>query len=33
MQLEDLILENDARGYFENMSDLDTFIDLGERYG
>src|SRR5664280_3645533 len=26
MQLEDLILEDDARGYFENMSDLDTFI-------
>jgi hypothetical protein len=26
MQLEDLILEDDARGYFENMSDLDALI-------
>ena len=26
MQLEDLTLEDDARGYFENMSDLDAFI-------
>ena len=26
MQIEDLIFEDDARGYFENMSDLDAFI-------
>jgi hypothetical protein len=36
MQIEDLIFEDDARGYFENMSDLDAFIvaevDNGEIY-
>ena len=26
MEVENLILEDDARGYFENMSDLDAFI-------
>jgi len=26
MQLEDLIFEDDARGYFENMSDFDALI-------
>ena len=29
MQIEDLIFEDDARGYFENMSDLDAFIVVG----
>ena len=29
MDVENLILEDDARGYFENMSDLDTFIVVG----
>ena len=29
MQIEDLILEDDARGYFETMSDLDAFIVVG----
>ena len=29
MQIEDLILEDDARGYFENLSDLDAFIVVG----
>jgi hypothetical protein len=29
MQIEDLIFEDDARGYFENMSDLDAFIVAG----
>jgi hypothetical protein len=29
MQIENLILEDDARGYFENMSDLDAFIVVG----
>ena len=26
MKVENLILEDDARGYFENMADLDAFI-------
>jgi hypothetical protein len=26
MQIEDLILEDEASGYFKNMSDLDAFI-------
>ncbi|MBC7558707.1 MAG: hypothetical protein H7270_04995 [Dermatophilaceae bacterium] len=29
MEIENLILEEDARGYFENMSDLDAFIVVG----
>ena len=29
MQIEHLIFEDDARGYFENMSDLDAFIVAG----
>ena len=29
MQIEDLILEDDARGYFENRSDLDALIVVG----
>ena len=29
MEVENLILEDDARGYFENMSDLDAFIVVG----
>ena len=29
MQIEDLTFEDDARGYFENMSDLDAFIVAG----
>jgi hypothetical protein len=33
MQIEDLILENDARGSFENMSDLDTFIVVAVDHG
>jgi hypothetical protein len=36
MQIEDLIFEDDARGYFEDMSDLDALlvagIDDGEIY-
>jgi len=26
MEVENLILEDDARGYFENMSDLDASL-------
>jgi hypothetical protein len=33
MQIEDLILEADARGYFEDMSDLDAFIVAGVEDG
>ena len=33
MQLENLILEDDARGYFENMSDRDAFIVVGVDHG
>lgn len=29
MQIEDVIFEGDARGFFENMSDLDAFIVVG----
>ena len=29
MEIENLILEDDARGYFENRSDLDAFIVVG----
>jgi hypothetical protein len=29
MEVENLILEDDARGYFENRSDLDAFIVAG----
>ena len=29
MEVENLILEDDARGYFENMSDLDALIVVG----
>ena len=29
MEVEHLILEDDTRGYFENMSDLDAFIVVG----
>jgi hypothetical protein len=29
MEVENLILEDDTRGYFENMSDLDAFIVVG----
>ncbi|HZY00074.1 MAG TPA: hypothetical protein VFE92_11400 [Dermatophilaceae bacterium] len=29
MEIENLILEDDARGYFENRSDLDAFIVAG----
>ena len=36
MEVENLILEDDARGYFENMSDLDALIvvavDDGEMF-
>jgi hypothetical protein len=29
MEVEDLIVEDDARGYFEHMSHLNTFIVVG----
>lgn len=29
MQIEDVIFEGEARGFFENMSDLDAFIVVG----
>jgi hypothetical protein len=33
MEIENLILEDDARGYFENMSDLDAFVVAGVEDG